>query len=124
MVPTIEEFQSSTLKSSFKVLLFPIWLPYKLLGTVLLLPFSIMIEFFDSIIALTLRKLKMSKGDAKEYMKSIAKNQFFRLRTLCLIFVIILSIFSIALGFSATVYTGLYVMMIPIGTQNEMVFFK
>mmetsp|Transcript_29374 Transcript_29374/g.44357 ORF Transcript_29374/g.44357 Transcript_29374/m.44357 type:complete len:80 (+) Transcript_29374:992-1231(+) len=78
------------------------------------MPFKILIEFIDQIMSLTLKRLNISKSEAKKYMKSLAKNQLFRLRTLCIIFVLILAIFSVSLGFSTALYTGIYLFMIPV----------
>lgn len=113
--PTIkqDDFRDNFVDTVVKIMLLPIKIPYKCLRYTCLLPIRITTEFVDGLLILTLKKLKMSKGEAKTYAREVAKVQMTRLRTIIIFLSVLLVVFSMALGFSGTVYTGLYFYLIP-----------
>ena len=105
-------------------MLAPIMIPYKVLKYFTLLPIRLTIDFVDSFIELTLNRLKMTKKDAKIYAKEWGKKQLYWMRTLLIILVILIAVFSVSLGFSATVYSGLYLYLIPQHCQQHFLNFN
>ena len=58
--------------------------------------------------------MKMTKNEAFIYMKDFATLNFYRLLKFTIFMMIVLIIFSMALGFSLTLYSGIYIYIIPI----------
>jgi hypothetical protein len=87
----------------------PVTFPIRLITYFLTLP----LKWADDVVNFGLKKLKMTKGDAKVYAKKVARRQVVYMRNFCLIIMLFVSIFSLSLGASATVYTGVYLYLIP-----------
>jgi len=58
--------------------------------------------------------MKMTKNEAFIYMKDFATLNFYRLLKFTIFMMIVLIIFSMAVGFSLTLYSGIYIYIIPI----------
>lgn len=124
--PTIkqDDFRDNFVDTVVKIMLLPVKIPYKCLRGVCTLPLRIASEFVDGLIILTLKKLKMSKGEAKTYAREVAKVQLTRMRTLMIFLAVFLVVFSMALAFSGTIYTGLYFYLIPQSSQEQLLYFN
>ena len=116
LLPTTDEVQSSFMK----FLMLPVTVPYSIFAYFISLP----IKFADSIVSMGLRKLKMTKGDARVYAKKMAKKQVMLMRNFCLIMVLFVSLFSVSLGVSTTAYAGVYLYLIPELTHEVQVYFN
>ena len=66
----------------------------------------------------------MSKGEAKTYAREVAKVQMTRMRTIMIFLAVFLVVFSMALAFSGTIYTGLYFYLIPQSSQEQLLYFN
>jgi hypothetical protein len=43
------------------------------------------------------------------------------MRSLCLVLILLLSVFSLSIGFSTALYTGLYLFLIPVSEQEAYI---
>jgi hypothetical protein len=75
-------------------------------------------EFYNYTINGILNHLKMTKNEAKSYLNDFVKINFYRLLKWTIYLMILLIIFSMSVGFSLTLYTGIYIYMIPIYEQK------
>jgi hypothetical protein len=98
----------------------PVTLPFRIVFYLIMLPF----KWADDVVNFGLRKLKMTRGDAKVYAKKVARKQVVYMRNICLMMMLLVSIFSLSLGASATVYTGVYLYLIPELTQETQIYFN
>ena len=108
-----EDFEENVSLALAKVAILPIKIPLKTVKYSLMLPFLILTDIADTFIVGTLKKMDMTKSQAKEKAKEVAKLQALRLRSLCIFLLILITVFSLSFGFSTAAYTGLYWMMIP-----------
>ena len=102
----------------------PIKIPYRILKYIIMTPIRLTIDFVDQLTEMTLKKLKMTKGDAKVLATKLAKAQLRRMRAGVIILTIVFAVWSVSLGFSATVYTGLYLFLIPQHSQEHFLYFN
>jgi hypothetical protein len=103
-------------------------MPFKILWKVILfvawLPIQVFIEFSDAFIVKALSQLNLTKVELKNIFKRVAIKQMLKLKSLCMFLVILLVVFSISIGFSASVYLGMYWVMIPTNiSQQQEIFF-
>ena len=67
----------------------------------------------------TLSTLGLTKGGAKNIAKSLAKKNMLKLKSLCIFVLVLIVVFSISVGFSTSIYAGLYWTMIPSDIVRE-----
>ena len=121
---TQDDLRDNFVDTVVKIMLLPIKIPYKCLRAMCMLPLRIASEFVEGLIILTLKKFKMSKVEAKAYAREVAKVQFARMRTIIIFLAVFLVVFSGALAFSGTIYTGLYFYLIPQSSQDQLLYFN
>jgi len=86
--------------------------------------FKFVCEFVDTFVVAILSKFGMTKGEAKVKAKKMAKKQIGWLRSFIIYFIIFVTIFSVSFFFSASLYTGAYLYLIPRHTQEIPMYYK
>lgn len=105
--------EQNFVKSVVNIIFWFIKLPYRICKILIRTPIKIVFEFVDTFIVISLDKMNLTKTSAKDIATKTAKSNLLRLRSLCIFAMILISCFSLSFGFSFTVYSGLYLFMIP-----------
>jgi hypothetical protein len=116
VLPKADDLQSKALS----LLMLPLTIPYKICLFFVLIP----VRLADQLVDLALKKLKMTKGDAQVYARRVAKKQIKYMRNFCLLVVLLVAVFSVSLGISATTYAGMYLYLVPLQSQEVAVYFN
>lgn len=120
----ISELEENLTQSIIRLITMPFRIFWNLVSFVAWLPFNAFIEFSDAFIVKTLSQLGLTKVELKNIAQRVAKKQMLKLKSLCMFLVILLTMFSLSLGFSVSVYLGMYWVMIPSNiVQQQEIFF-
>jgi hypothetical protein len=115
IMPTIciEDFQNNLTNSIIKVMMMPVVVPFRVTKYFVMLPYKWIISMIDKFLILFLKKLNLSKGEARVCVTKIASNQVVNLRNIFLCLLLLLVILSFSLTISTSIYTAFYLYLIP-----------
>lgn len=119
-LPSSDELQNNFYQVFLNLIKMPFTIPYIIILYFIKLP----VRLADLVIQFALKKLKMTKGEAQVYAKKVAKKQVYFIRNFCLIMTLTVAVFSVSLGVSSTLYTGVYIYLIPSQTQDLQMYFN
>ena len=111
----IDEVEQSLIQKLVSITIWFMKLPYKITKRMCCLPFKLFSELLDVFIVMALNKVNHSKESASTSIGKVATTSVSRLKQLCIFSTLILIIFSISMGFSASLYVGIYYYTIPAG---------
>ena len=109
----IEEFQNNIANSIIKVMLIPIVVPFRVCKYFFIMPFKFIGQMADKFVMTGLKKLNVSKYDAKTYATQLAKKQVINIKYFVVLLILLGLVFSFALSVSTSIYTFVYLYLIP-----------
>jgi hypothetical protein len=88
-------------------------MPFKITKRVVFLPFKLFSEFADVFIIGALNKVNHDKESASKSVGRLARKSGSRLKYLCIFMTVLIILFSVSIGFSASLFVGIYYYSIP-----------
>ena len=115
----IQELEDNFTQAAIRLLFMPYKVIYNVISMIVWFPYKAVCDFSDAFISKSLGQLNLTKSEASDIAKKEAKKRLSQLRSLCIFMLLVVTIFSLSVGFSTTVYAGLYWVMIPADIIQE-----
>ena len=105
-------------------MLIPVVVPFRVCKYFFMMPFRFIGQLADKFVMIGLKKLNVSKYDAKTYATQVARKQVINIKYFVILMIVLGLVFSFALSVSTSVYTFMYLYLIPSQSQELLIYFN